>query len=62
MAAGYVEYEGGFRFGLYGKVLTYLHDEGRWVDEGGLAELMGEAAGMAAGGDLLPAGDGGGGL
>jgi anthranilate/para-aminobenzoate synthase component I len=45
MAAGYVEYEGRFRFGLYGKVLTFLHDEGRWLDEGGLAKMM---AGPAA--------------
>jgi anthranilate/para-aminobenzoate synthase component I len=47
MAAGYVEYEGRFRFGLYGRVLTFLHNEGRWVDEGGLGEMMGEAAGMS---------------
>jgi anthranilate/para-aminobenzoate synthase component I len=46
MAAGYIEYEGGFRFGLYGRVLTFSHDEGRWQDEGGLAEMMGEAAGL----------------
>ncbi len=44
IAAGYVEYEGKFRFGLYGKVLTFLHDEGRWLDEGGLEEMMGEPA------------------
>jgi len=46
MAAGYVEYEGRFRFGLYGRVLTFFHDEGRWMDEGGLEEMMGEPAGM----------------
>ena len=55
MAAGTVEYEGRFRFGLYGKVLTFSHDDGRWVDEGGLAEMMGEAAGMGeAGIEFLP--------
>jgi anthranilate/para-aminobenzoate synthase component I len=46
MAAGYIEYEGRFRFGLYGRALTYLHDEGRWMDKGGLAEMMGEAASL----------------
>jgi anthranilate/para-aminobenzoate synthase component I len=40
MAAGYVEYEGRFRFGLYPWVLTFFHDEGRWEDEGHLAGLM----------------------
>ena len=47
MAAGYVEYEGRFRFGVYGKVLTLFHDEGRWLDEGGLGKLMSEPAAMA---------------
>ncbi len=46
LAAGYVEYEGRFRFGLYGRTLTFLHDEGRWVDEGGLGELMEQPAAM----------------
>ena len=40
IAAGYIEYEGRFRFGIYSKVLTFLHDEGRWVDNGALAEMM----------------------
>jgi para-aminobenzoate synthetase component I len=40
VAAGHVEYEGRFRFGLYGSVLTFLHDEGRWIDDGGLADSM----------------------
>ena len=46
MAAGYVEYGGRFRFGLYGRVLTFLHDEARWMDEGGLEKLMAEPAPM----------------
>ena len=53
MAAGYVEYEGRFRFGLYGRVLTFLHDEGRWLDEGGLGEMLGEPAGIADEGILF---------
>ena len=44
MAAGYIEYEGRFRFGLYGRVLTFFHDDARWVDAGGLAEMLGEKA------------------
>ena len=44
MVAGYFEYEGRFRVGVYPRVLTYLHDEGRWIDEGGLAGMMGEDA------------------
>ena len=40
MAAGYVEYEGRFRFGLYERVLTYFHDDAHWLDEGGLAAMM----------------------
>ena len=46
-AAGYVEYDGRFRFGIYGRVLTYLHDERRWVveaDDGNLRELMRDPA------------------
>jgi len=39
-AAGYIEYEGRFRFGLYGKALGFSHDEQCWTDEGGLAEMM----------------------
>jgi anthranilate/para-aminobenzoate synthase component I len=46
MAAGYIEYEGQFRFGLYGKVLSFTHDDGRWVDDGGLAGMMEEPTGM----------------
>jgi anthranilate/para-aminobenzoate synthase component I len=52
MAAGYIEYDGRFRFALYGSVLTFLHDEGRWLDEGSLAEMMGEPAVIA--GDGIP--------
>jgi anthranilate/para-aminobenzoate synthase component I len=44
MAAGYIEYEGRFRFGLYGRRLTFIHDEDRWLDEGGLEEMMAEPA------------------
>jgi len=40
MAAGCIEYEGRFRFGLYGNVLTYLHDQGRWLGDGRLAAMM----------------------
>ncbi|MGA3172187.1 MAG: aminodeoxychorismate synthase component I [Chthoniobacteraceae bacterium] len=40
MAAGYIEYEGRFRFGLYGKALGFFHDERRWTDEGGLAAML----------------------
>ena len=39
IAAGYVEYEGRFRFGLYQNVLTFSHDDARWTDDGGLAEM-----------------------
>jgi para-aminobenzoate synthetase component 1 len=39
-AAGRVEYEGRFRFGLYGMALIYHHGEGRWEDAGGLRHLM----------------------
>jgi para-aminobenzoate synthetase component 1 len=42
MAAGYIEYEGRFRFGLYGRVLTFIHDDARWADTGGLAALQGQ--------------------
>lgn len=44
MAAGCVEYEGRFRFGLYGKTLTFFHDDARWLDEGGLAASLAEPA------------------
>lgn len=30
-AAGYVEYEGGFRFGFYEEALRFHHDEARWT-------------------------------
>jgi anthranilate/para-aminobenzoate synthase component I len=43
-AAGYVEYEGRFRFALYPRVLTYLHDESRWLDETGLSTLLSQPA------------------
>ncbi|HEX4087017.1 MAG TPA: anthranilate synthase component I family protein [Chthoniobacteraceae bacterium] len=44
MAAGWVEYEGPFRLGIYERVLTFHHDTLLWQDEGGLAEeLAGEA-------------------
>jgi len=52
IAAGYVEYEGRFRFALYGKALTYLHDESRWLDDGGLASLMSKPASIS--GDPIP--------
>ena len=45
LAAGYVEYEGAFRFGLYSNVLTYAHDDGTWADTGDLrAAMLGEPA------------------
>lgn len=44
MAAGYVEYEGRFRFGLYERVLTFFHDTGQWLETGGLEEMMAEPA------------------
>jgi len=55
MAAGYVEYEGRFRFCLYGRVLTYFHDEGRWLDEGALGKMMGDASGMGGEGIFFQA-------
>jgi aminodeoxychorismate synthase component I len=39
-AAGSVEYEGRFRFGLYGMALKYHHAQGRWEDAGGMRHLM----------------------
>jgi anthranilate/para-aminobenzoate synthase component I len=43
-AAGYVEYDGHFRFGIYPRLLTYLHDEQHWLDAGDLGELMRDPA------------------
>jgi anthranilate/para-aminobenzoate synthase component I len=43
-AAGYVEYDGRFRFGIYPNVLTYLHDDRRWLDGGTLRALMRDPA------------------
>jgi len=40
IAAGYVEYDGRFRFGIYEKVLTYTHDTASWSDPAGLATSM----------------------
>jgi len=40
MAVGCVEYEGRFRFGLYGMALTFHHDTGRWEDSGGMRHLL----------------------
>ncbi len=34
MGAGYVEYEGRFRFGLYGGMLAFHHDTGEWRVDG----------------------------
>jgi anthranilate/para-aminobenzoate synthase component I len=43
-AAGYVEYDGRFRFGIYARLLTYLHDDRRWLDPGALADMMRDPA------------------
>jgi aminodeoxychorismate synthase component I len=40
MAAGFIEYEGRFRFGLYSRMLVFSHDDGHLQDTGGLEELM----------------------
>jgi anthranilate/para-aminobenzoate synthase component I len=48
IAAGYVEYDGRFRFGIYTQVLTFLHDEARWLDDGALSELLADSAPVAA--------------
>jgi para-aminobenzoate synthetase component 1 len=40
IAAGYVEYDGHFRFGIYEKVLRYSHDSASWSDPAGLAASM----------------------
>lgn len=45
MAAGYVEYEGRFRFGLYGAALRFSHGDGRWAVDGaapGAGEMAAE--------------------
>jgi len=42
MAAGHVEYEGRFRFGIYGRALVFDHDTGEWRDDGGLAASLGD--------------------
>jgi para-aminobenzoate synthetase component 1 len=50
-AAGYIEYNGRFRFGIYPRALTFLHDEQRWLLEepeeehaGGLFDSMRDPA------------------
>ena len=48
IAAGYVEYDGLFRFGIYTQVLTFLHDEARWLNDGALAEMLADPAPIAA--------------
>jgi aminodeoxychorismate synthase component I len=40
LAAGYVEYEGRFRLGMYGAALVYEHGERRWRDSGGLGDFL----------------------
>lgn len=40
MAAGYVEYDGFFRFGFYEAMLVYEHGEQQWTDWGGLAARL----------------------
>lgn len=43
-AAGVIEYQGRFRFGIYERALFYKHHTGEWFDLGGLAgELSTEA-------------------
>jgi anthranilate/para-aminobenzoate synthase component I len=44
LAAGYVEYEGSFRFGFYSNVLSFSHDDGSWSQAGDLAAMLAEPA------------------
>jgi len=53
-AAGYVEYDGRFRFGIYERALFYRHHQGTWEDLGGLSEELREESAIPVSPDVPP--------